>query len=110
MRKRSATLLATAALIGAALPVMGAGPASAAGAFKCQPTSHDYVVVKEKAAVHSRFSANARVVDYVYKNNSVHAYWDCTNSSGNPWVCIGSCRVDEDSISGRWVYRGYLRG
>jgi hypothetical protein len=49
MRKRSATLLATAALIGAALPLMGAGSASAAG-FKCQPTSHDYVVVKEKAA------------------------------------------------------------
>ncbi|GAP48977.1 hypothetical protein [Streptomyces azureus] len=109
MRKRSATLLATAALIGAALPLMGAGSASAAG-FKCQRTSHDYVVVKEKAAVHSSFSANARVVDYVYKNNEVHAYWDCTNSSGNPWVCIGSCRVDEDSISGRWVYRGYLKG
>ncbi|KJK35125.1 hypothetical protein UK15_32945 [Streptomyces variegatus] len=109
MRKRSATLLATAALIGAALPLMGAGPASA-GAFKCQPTSHDYVVVKEKTAVHSSFSANAKVVDYVYKNNKVHAYWDCTNSSGNPWVCIGSCRVDEDSITGRWVYRGYLKG
>lgn len=109
MHKRSATLLATAALIGAALPVMGAGSASAAG-FKCQPTSHDYVVVKEKAAVHSSFSANAKVVGYVYKNNEVHAYWNCTNSSGNPWVCIGSCRVDEDSISGRWVYRGYLKG
>ncbi|MCK8437054.1 hypothetical protein G3I77_29855 [Streptomyces sp. D2-8] len=109
MHKRSATLLATAALIGAALPVMGAGSASAAG-FTCRPTSHDYVVVKEKAAVHSSFSANAKVVGYVYKNNEVHAYWDCTNSSGNPWVCIGSCRVDEDSISGRWVYRGYLRG
>ncbi|MER7482032.1 hypothetical protein ABTX60_31115 [Streptomyces sp. NPDC126510] len=110
MYKRSATLLAAAAFIGAALPVMGAGSASAAGAFKCQPTSHSYVVVKEKAAVHSRFSADSKVVDYVYKNNKVHAYWDCTNSSGNPWVCIGSCHVDDDAISGRWVYRGYLRG
>ncbi|MFC8141928.1 hypothetical protein ACFUKV_09195 [Streptomyces paradoxus] len=109
MRKRSATLLASAALIGATLPLMGAGSASAA-AFKCQPTSRDYVVAKEKVAVHASFSANARVVDYVYKNNEVHAYWDCTNSSGNPWVCIGSCRVDDESISGRWVYRGHLKG
>ncbi|MFF0009191.1 hypothetical protein ACFYQT_38035 [Streptomyces tibetensis] len=57
-----------------------------------------------------------------YKNNKVHAYWDCTNSSGNPWVCIGrrhvdddaisgrSCHVDDDAISGRWVYRGSMRG
>lgn len=62
-----------------------------------------------KAAVHVSFSVNARVIDYVYKNNSVHAYWDCTNGSGNPWVCIGSCKVTEDEISGRWVYRNYLR-
>ncbi|MFC9462134.1 hypothetical protein ACFRAI_37540 [Streptomyces sp. NPDC056637] len=109
MRKHFSSLLATGALIGAAaLPVMAATPASAA-AFKCSPASHTYTVTAEKAAVHVSFSANARVIDYVYKNNSVHAYWDCTNGSGNPWVCIGSCKVTEDEISGRWVYRNYLR-
>ncbi|MFF8935294.1 hypothetical protein ACF08O_11295 [Streptomyces paradoxus] len=41
---------------------MGAGSASAA-AFKCRPTSRDYVVAK----------------------------------------------VDDESISGRWVYRGHLK-
>ncbi|MEU1319341.1 hypothetical protein [Streptomyces tibetensis] len=40
----------------------------------------------------------------------MHVYWDFTNSSGNPWVCIGRRHVDGDAISGRWVYRGYLRG
>ncbi|MFF1396705.1 hypothetical protein ACFVZD_23200 [Streptomyces sp. NPDC058287] len=109
MRKYFSSLLATAALAGAAvLPVMTATPASAA-AFKCEPTSHNYTVAQEKVAVHVSFSGSARVIDYVYKNNSVHAYWACTNGSGNPWVCIGSCTVTEDAISGRWVFRDYLR-
>ncbi|WP_329575739.1 hypothetical protein [Streptomyces sp. NBC_01361] len=109
MRKYFSSLLAAAALAGAAaLPVVTATPASAA-ATTCAPTSHDYTVAEEKVPVHSSISANAAVIGYVYKNNSVHAYWACTNSSGNPWVCIGSCKVTEDAISGRWVYRNYLR-
>ncbi|MEU8489119.1 hypothetical protein [Streptomyces sp. NPDC048641] len=109
MRKYFSSLLATTALVGAAaLPVMAAAPASAAP-FKCSPVGQNYTVNKEKVAVHVSFSGNARVIGYVYKNNSVHAYWDCTNGSGNPWVCIGSCTVTEDEISGRWVYRDYLR-
>ncbi|MCX5080276.1 hypothetical protein ACFC18_13365 [Streptomyces sp. NPDC056121] len=109
MRKYFSSLLAAAALTGAvALPVVTAAPASAA-ATKCAPTSHDYTVAEEKVPVHSSISGNAAVIDYIYKNNSVHAYWACTNSSGNPWVCIGSCKVTEDAITGRWVYRNYLR-
>jgi hypothetical protein len=109
MRKYFSSLLAAGALVGAAaLPVIAATPASAA-ATTCAPASHDYTVAEEKVPVHSSISGNAAVIDYIYKNNSVHAYWACTNSSGNPWVCIGSCKVTEDAISGRWVYRNYLR-
>ncbi|MER5922049.1 serine hydrolase domain-containing protein [Streptomyces mirabilis] len=26
------------------------------------------------------------------------------------WVCIGQCHVDEESITGRWVFRNYPKG
>lgn len=101
-------LLVTAALVGTALPVLGAGPASAEG-FSCRPESQTYTVVPERAPVHARFRSDSRVVDFVYRNNQVHASWDCTNSSGQPWVCIAQCRVDEDAIEGHWVHRTHLR-
>jgi hypothetical protein len=49
------------------------------------------------------------VVGYKYKDNKVHADYACSNSTGN-WVCIGQCHVDEESITGRWVFRNYLKG
>jgi hypothetical protein len=49
------------------------------------------------------------VVGYKYKDNKVHADYACSNSTGN-WVCIGRCHVDEDAITGRWVFRNYLKG
>jgi hypothetical protein len=108
MRKRVASLFATAALVGAALPVAVAMPASAA-AFSCQPVRHSYTVSQEKVAVHATPSPRGSVVGYEYKDNKVHADYACGNSTGN-WVCIGQCHVDEDAITGRWVFRNYLKG
>ena len=45
----------------------------------------------------------------MYKDNQVHAALECTNSSGT-WECIGQCHDPEESLSGRWVFRNYLRG
>lgn len=106
--KNIASLPVVAVLVGSAIPLLVA-PSAAAGAFECRPASHDYTVVPEKVPVHARFRADARVIDFVYRNNRVHAYWDCTNGSGQPWVCVGGCRVDDEVIEGRWVYRGHLR-
>ena len=106
--KHISSLLATAALLSLSLPLLTAQPA-AAGAIECRPASQDYTVVGEKVPVRAYFRADARIVDHVYKNNRVHAFWDCTNSSGQPWVCIAQCRVDDEAIEGGWVYRGHLR-
>ncbi|MEK0100659.1 hypothetical protein WDA79_19585 [Streptomyces sp. A475] len=32
------------------------------------------------------------MIDHIHKNNSAHAYWTCTDSSGNPLVRTGSYR------------------
>jgi hypothetical protein len=108
MRKHVATLFAAAALVGAALPVAASVPASAAS-FSCQPVSHSYTVSQEKVAVHATPSPRGSVVGYKYKDNKVHTDFACSNSTGD-WVCIGQCHVDEESITGRWVFRNYLKG
>ncbi|MEU6350766.1 hypothetical protein ABZ896_15720 [Streptomyces sp. NPDC047072] len=106
--KKLSFLMTAGVLLGSALPLATAGPA-AAGPFSCRPESRDYTVAREKVPVHARFRTDSRVVGFVYKDNRVHAYWDCTNGSGQPWVCVGGCRVDDEVVEGRWVHRGYLR-
>jgi hypothetical protein len=49
------------------------------------------------------------VVGYRYKDDKVHADYARSNSTGH-WVCIGQCHVDEDAITGRWVFRNHLKG
>ncbi|MFC9630855.1 hypothetical protein ACFTY8_16535 [Streptomyces mirabilis] len=80
-----------------------------AASFSCQPVSHGYSVSQEKVAVHATPSPRGSVVGYKYKDNKVHADFACSTSTGD-WVCIGQCHVDEDSITGRWVFRNYLKG
>ncbi|MCX4879245.1 MULTISPECIES: hypothetical protein [unclassified Streptomyces] len=109
MRKRVAAVIGTAALIGAALPAVVAAPASARASFSCHPVGHTYIVNKEKVAVHATPSSSAGVTGYVYKDNKVSAQLECENSGGT-WECIGSCHDPEESLAGRWVHRGDLRG
>ncbi|MFF4130026.1 hypothetical protein ACFY1B_00515 [Streptomyces mirabilis] len=47
--------------------------------------------------------------DRTRPSNKVHADFACSNGTGN-WVCIGQCHGDEESTTGRWVFRDYLTG
>lgn len=75
MRKHVASLFATAALGGAALPVATAMPASAA-ALSCQPVSHSCTVSQEKVAVHATPSPRGSVVGYKGSGERVGAQLD----------------------------------
>ena len=109
MRKHAAALIATAALIGAAVPAVVATPASA-GTVRCQPVGHRYVVKKDNAAIHKTPSPRGKVIGRAAKGHHVVSYYECDNSSGT-WECIKDCRVSDNGPAtwyGHWIYRGYL--
>ena len=108
MRKHAAALIATAALIGAAVPAVVAAPASAS-TIRCQPAAHRYVVKKDNAPIHKTPSARGRVIGHAAKGHHVVSHYECTN--GSTWECIKDCQVSDDgtpTLYGHWIYRGYL--
>ncbi|MFE4218387.1 hypothetical protein [Streptomyces sp. NPDC056844] len=78
------------------------------GTIKCAPESKNYTVGSKIAPVRSGPHDQAAQTDVVYPGNSVHGYYNCINGESKIFVCIGSCKVSETGISGRWVFRGHL--
>ncbi|MFF8916936.1 hypothetical protein ACF08M_27360 [Streptomyces sp. NPDC015032] len=113
-RMRAATVT-----VGTALAVWGLGaPAQAAtptvngsvqiqGTIQCAPESKTYTVKSKPAPVRSGPSNKAAQIDVVYPGNKVRSYFHCVNES-NIFICIGSCKVDESGVRGRWVFRGHV--
>lgn len=109
---RLATLTAATALaafgLGApaqAATTVGDGVVHTQGTIQCAPESKTYIVKSKPSPVRSGPSHNATQIDVVYPGNTVRSYYHCVNST-YIFICIGSCKVDDSGIKGRWVFRG----
>ncbi|MER5743088.1 SH3 domain-containing protein [Streptomyces sp. NPDC059913] len=108
----------TVGTIGTALAMWGmSAPAQASasvadggygtqGTIQCAPESQTYTVkTSGPAAVRSGPSKAASQVDVVYPGNKVTSKYHCVNN-GWVFICISLCKVDENGVAGRWVFRG----
>ncbi|MEV6750332.1 hypothetical protein AB0N21_39405 [Streptomyces sp. NPDC051080] len=76
------------------------------GTIKCAPESKTYTVKKKPGtAIRTKPAKDAPQVDTVYFGNKVSSKFSCVNN-GWIFVCISLCKVDENGIAGRWVFRG----
>ncbi|MFF2963742.1 hypothetical protein ACFVT1_33630 [Streptomyces sp. NPDC057963] len=112
MRAATVTVGTALAVWGLAAPVQAATPTvngsvQAQGTIQCTPESKTYTVKSKPAPVLSGPSNKATQIDVAYPGNKVRSYYHCVNG-GNMYVCIGLCKVDDNGVKGRWVFRGYL--